>query len=134
MFSERLKTLRKENSFTQKQIADILGVDRSTYAYYELARTRPDIDSLVVLAKIFKVSTDYLLLGDEKIPGVVNENGSEYARSEYSFDHLADLSKDERELILYYRMLNNNSKNEIRDLAKTRYAEIAPEYSELLKK
>lgn len=135
MFAERLKALRKENSFTQKQIADILGVDRSTYAYYELARTRPDIDSLVVLAQIFKVSTDYLLLGGDKATGgAVNENGSEYVRSEFSFNHLADLSKDERELILYYRMLNNNSKNEIRCLAKERYADIAPEYSELLKK
>lgn len=134
MFAERLKALRKENSFTQKQIADILGVDRSTYAYYELARTRPDIDTLVVIAKIFNVTTDYLLTDCDSRTGAVNEEGAAYRRSEFSFDHLADLSKDERELILYYRMLNNNMKTEIRDLAKERYAEIAPEYSALLKK
>ncbi len=136
MFADRLKALRQENNFTQKQISDILGLDRSTYAYYELARTRPDIDTLVMLAKIFKVSTDYLLLGDQENKGVscVNEEGAEYVRTNISFDHLGDLSKDERELILYYRMLNNNAKSEIRNIAKEKYAEIAPEYTALLKK
>lgn len=135
MFADRLKALRLENNFTQKQISDILGLDRSTYAYYELARTRPDIDTLVMLAKIFKVSTDYLLLGDQEAAGgVVNEEGTEYIRSSNSFDHLGDLSKDERELILYYRMLNNSAKNELRDIAKDKYEEIASEYTALLKK
>lgn len=136
MFADRLKTLRKENNLTQKQISDILGLDRSTYAYYELGRTRPDIDTLVVLARIFKVSTDYLLLGERGIAGVtsVREDGTEYVRSGNGFDHLGDLARDERELILYYRMLNNSAKIEVRDMAKEKYAEIESEYTALLKK
>ena len=39
-FSEKIKILRAKNGYTQKQVADLLGLDRSTYSYYEFDGVR----------------------------------------------------------------------------------------------
>lgn len=46
---------------TQKQIVQSLSIDRSTYAYYELDKTKPDFETLVRISNIYQVSVDYLL-------------------------------------------------------------------------
>jgi len=51
-----IRKLRKERNLTQQQVADYLGIDRSTYAYYESGRTRINIDVIVGLAHFYKVS------------------------------------------------------------------------------
>lgn len=63
----RLKQLRLHYQMTQRQVADIMGVERSTYTYYELGKSKPNIELIVKLAQLYNVSTDYLLgyhLGD----------------------------------------------------------------------
>ena len=37
-FSTNLRFLRKVNGFTQKELAVLLHIDRSTYAYYEIGK------------------------------------------------------------------------------------------------
>ena len=59
--SEQLRFLRGYNAVKQQEIADALCIDRSTYAYYELGRTEPSLLMLVRLAKLYDVTTDYLL-------------------------------------------------------------------------
>lgn len=61
ILSGRIRTLRVRVRMTQKQVAQILNLDRSTYAYYETATTCPDYETLVRLAKMYRVSADYLL-------------------------------------------------------------------------
>ena len=61
MLGERLRALRKKNGWTQKQIAEMLHINRSTYAYYETGATQPDLDMFRRLAILFEVSTDDLL-------------------------------------------------------------------------
>ena len=61
VFSERLRMLRKSNNLTQKQVAQSLSIDRSTYAYYEIDKTKPDYDTLLRISRIFNVSVDFLL-------------------------------------------------------------------------
>ena len=56
----QLRHLRGYNAVTQREIADALCIDRSTYAYYELGDTEPSL-MLVRLAKLYNVTTDYLL-------------------------------------------------------------------------
>ena len=53
---ETIRKLRKEKSLTQQQVADHLGIDRSTYAYYESGRTRLNIDVIIKLAQFYHVS------------------------------------------------------------------------------
>ncbi len=60
-FGSRLKELRKQNGFTQKQIADRIGVTKSVISFYELKERAPSPEVLIKLSYIFHVSTDYLL-------------------------------------------------------------------------
>ena len=62
-FGERLRFFRTRAGLTQKEIADELHVDRSTYAYYETGKTEPRIGTLNALARIFGVSLDEFLKG-----------------------------------------------------------------------
>ena len=61
MLSERLKLLRLEAKFTQKEIADKLKIGQGTYARYEKGDRKPTGEILNALAMLFNVSTDYLL-------------------------------------------------------------------------
>lgn len=56
-----LKKLRKENKYTQQQIADKLCISRAAYSLYETGTNTPTIENILKLAEIYKVSTDYLL-------------------------------------------------------------------------
>lgn len=58
-----LKTLRKENRLTQEQLAERLNVASRTVSRWENAKTMPDFDILVELAKLYRVSVDELLNG-----------------------------------------------------------------------
>ncbi len=71
-FAKRLKTLRKEHNFTQKNLADILGYARTTIANYEQAARFPPIDTLFEIANFFDVSLDYLL-GRTKIKNTLQD-------------------------------------------------------------
>lgn len=57
----RLRTLRRYNGMTQREVAARLHLERSSYAYYEIGTTEPDLHTLSEIAGLFQVSTDYLL-------------------------------------------------------------------------
>lgn len=59
--SEKIKQLRIQKGLTQSQLSSLLGCSSSTISGYELGTKRPDYENLVALARIFNVSTDYLL-------------------------------------------------------------------------
>ncbi|AAY52819.1 gp33 [Listeria phage A500] len=61
MFGNRLKQLRKNTNKTQEDISKILGISRGAYSHIENGRNEPDMETIVKLANIFEVSTDYLL-------------------------------------------------------------------------
>ena len=58
---DKLKSLRLEKKLTQKQIAERIGLAISAVSSYESGTRYPSYDVLVKLARIFHVSTDYLL-------------------------------------------------------------------------
>ena len=60
-FPERLYELRLNADFTQQYVADYIGVARTTYAGYESGKNEPDISTLLEIAKMYKVSLDYLI-------------------------------------------------------------------------
>ena len=61
MISERLKILRKEQGYTQRNIADGLSIAETQYQAYEQGRKKPGHDKLIALADFFDVSIDYLV-------------------------------------------------------------------------
>ena len=65
-FTQRLKELRLENGMTQQQIASLLNIRQQSYTRYEYGTGEPSLQTLIKLADIFAVSTDYLLgISDE---------------------------------------------------------------------
>lgn len=60
-YKERLKELRTQNNLTQKELADILKISRSTYKDYELQIKIIPIEHLINVADYFHISIDYLL-------------------------------------------------------------------------
>lgn len=65
-FGITLKTLRTQNNYTQVQLAQKLGLTKSVISAYETGLRLPSYDVLINIAKIFKVSTDYLLGMDNR--------------------------------------------------------------------
>ena len=59
-YNERIRLLREENSCTQQQIADLLHIGQRTYCDYESGKTRSPVDSLLIVAKHYDVSVDYI--------------------------------------------------------------------------
>ena len=94
---DKLKSLRIENKYTQKQISERIGLAISAVSSYESGARYPSYDVLVKLSRIYHVSTDYLL-------GVTSQRTID----------VSDLDEEEIELISQLvdklRKLNN-SKN-----------------------
>lgn len=58
---DKLRSLRIEKNLTQKQVADRIGLAISAVSSYESGNRYPTYDTLIKLARMFHVSTDYLL-------------------------------------------------------------------------
>lgn len=56
---DKLKMLRLRHYYTQQEIADKLGVTRSTISNFEIGRRKPEIDMLEKLAAIYGVDLNY---------------------------------------------------------------------------
>ena len=66
VFAERLRELRQEKNLTQVQLAEHLKFKHYTViTQWESGRRMPDIENLIILAKFFNVTIDYLV-GVEK--------------------------------------------------------------------
>ena len=59
-YNERICEIREDNSLTQQKIADLLHIGQRTYADYESGKTRIPVDSLLILARFYNVSMDYI--------------------------------------------------------------------------
>lgn len=57
----RLKQERETSGLSQKQLADVFMIKQNTISQYEKGVKRPSYEVLVMYAKYFKISTDYLL-------------------------------------------------------------------------
>ena len=65
MFNIRLNSIRKERGFTAQKMADLLSMSERSYRFYEAGQRSPSLDTLVKVADILSVSTDYLLCRDD---------------------------------------------------------------------
>lgn len=61
MLGQRITEIRTASGWTQVDLAKRLGVAKQTVSNWENENIQPSIEMLVKLAKLFNVSTDYLL-------------------------------------------------------------------------
>lgn len=57
----RIKNLREDNDYTQKQISKFLNISQVAYSYYELNKRSIPLELLCKLADFYNTSVDYLL-------------------------------------------------------------------------
>lgn len=60
-YLKRMRDLREDNEFTQKEIADKLETSQTMYARYERGANELPIHHLITLCELYGVSTDYFL-------------------------------------------------------------------------
>lgn len=72
-FSEKLQQLRNQKEWTQEELGERLFVSRTAVSKWESGRGYPSIDSLKAISKLFSVSIDDLLSGDELVSIAENE-------------------------------------------------------------
>ena len=60
-FHVNLREARKLSGMTQKEVAEKVGIARSTYALYETGERSPDVEVVKKLAEVLNVSGDYLI-------------------------------------------------------------------------
>ena len=114
MLSEQLKIIRKANKFTQQGLADAIGIERSTYASYETGRNKPDAVLLSRIAKVFDVSSDFILEIDTTVPLNVEDISVQYKKKSGN-KLVSTLSKEEKSVLAKYRLLSDNKKAELVD-------------------
>ena len=71
--ANRLTALRKQNGYSQEELADKLNVSRQAVSKWERGESSPDTDNLIALAKLYNVSLDELLgLSNNKENNIVD--------------------------------------------------------------
>ena len=58
---EKLSRLRRENNYTQEQLAERLGVSRQSISKWESDAAYPETDRIIELSRLFGCTADYLL-------------------------------------------------------------------------
>ncbi|MDO5128075.1 MAG: helix-turn-helix transcriptional regulator [Eubacteriales bacterium] len=65
ILAEKIMSLRKQNGWSQEELAEQLNVSRQSVSKWESTASIPDIEKIVRMSELFGVSTDYLLKEDE---------------------------------------------------------------------
>lgn len=119
MISYWLKYYRHECGLTQQQVAERLKIERSTYTYYETGKTKPDINTLIKIAKVYNISYTQLLQGvEEELEDVVADIHSGPADEDTLKYRTHATTKYEVELLFVVRNLSPKQRKEVMALAK----------------
>jgi len=82
---EKIARLRKENNYTQEQLAALLGVSRQSVSKYESDVTYPETDKLIRLSELFGCTVDYLLKDNVEEPAAYTGTaGASEPKEEFS--------------------------------------------------
>lgn len=73
-FQDKLQILRKQNSMSQEKLGEKIGISRQAVAKWEVGESCPDIDKMIILSELFRISIDKL----------VKDNDDENCSNEYT--------------------------------------------------
>lgn len=119
--SALLKYYRESSDLSQQQVAQALNIDRSTYTYYETAKTLPNAKTIIKLARILNVPYQEFFdcVGEELYSEEQSTKVADSDDTVNTFKHkstlkskIYELSDDEKELILHFRSLSIKGQND----------------------
>ena len=65
LLGDKIRDLRKSARYTQDELAGRINVAKASISAYERNVRQPSLDVIISIARVFNVSTDYLLLGKQ---------------------------------------------------------------------
>ena len=91
-----------------------MGIDRSTYSYYELGKIVPDIKTILSLSKIFGVNYTEILEPESrtKLSDFSSDIKSTGNSAKNDILDFKNITSEERNLLIAFRMLSETSKYE----------------------
>lgn len=90
MVCDKIKELREMAGYSQSQLAKKLDVTRSSVNAWEMGLSTPTTQYIVALAKLFHVSTDYILGTDTALSISLADYSEEEINLIYSLLHYFD--------------------------------------------
>lgn len=108
--ADKIQLLRKQNGYSQEQLAETCNVSRQSISKWEADIALPEIEKLLTLSKLFRVSTDILLKDELEVNALkeintCNSNVVEESKSGI-FEGVLIKESIEDELILDYISIN----------------------------
>lgn len=76
ILAEKILNLRKKNGWSQEELANQLSVSRQSVSKWESAQSIPDLEKILMMSRLFGVTTDYLLkdtMEEEEYPQIAEE-------------------------------------------------------------
>ncbi len=114
--SDKLKIVRCANKLKQYQVADALGISRSTYCSYETGRRNIDIETLSKLSCFYKLPMNTFL--ENAYVEEINED--DVYEKNPDVKYLSQLSSQEILLIAKLRAMNEADRKEVIELASSK--------------
>lgn len=112
-FGERLKSLRENAGYTQKFVAEKIGVKNNTLSSYEAGKRQPDYLTLKKLSDLYEVSIDYIITGNKNSQSP-DEMWEEFLdpKTQIFFKDLKDAPEEKiEELIRFWEFIKERDKD-----------------------
>ena len=92
-FDKILKMLRNEKNMSQQELADALGISKSSINMYERGERQPNFETLETIADYFNVDIDYLLGRTNKTTKIIKPTtiAAHFDGDEYTVDELEEI-------------------------------------------
>ena len=101
-FKENLRQARLAKGMTQGEVADLIGVAKSTYSLYETGKREPDVLKIKKISKVLEVPADALIGTDDETE--------------------IWLTPDDHILLLNYKVLNAEGRRKVREYVRDLFA------------
>lgn len=116
-FKEKIKEVRKEIGFSQEKFAERINVSRQAVTKWEGGESYPDIEKLIEISKVFKVSIDSLLKDEESCTEKIGREKDELISKKEIIKFLCKAKKET------YAGSNNKSESSRPNSSDLKYSE-----------
>lgn len=111
-FGERLRQCRDKKGYTQKFVAEKIGIKNNTLSSYESGKRQPDYEILKKLSDLYEVTIDYILTGN-KSTNSPDEMWKEFLdpKTQVFFKDLMDAPEEKiEELIKFWEIIRDRDR------------------------
>ena len=105
---EKLRYVRHNCGLSQRQVANAMGLNRTTIGSWESGRTEPSLDKIVKLAQIYRVDPTEIL-PNESSPAPFKDPDKDDSKAKPIYS----LTKEEQQLLVAFRLLSDTERAEV---------------------